>query len=204
MKGPQNTQSGWTHKAAGSSGNQYYSDADSKTWIRVFLKIAYVLGIFAGLYFAYLNINPYVQVVSFLLAQTDVSGFGKLLEMIPILNGIARGIGASSTWIFGVVLWGVIQFVEVFPLIISKDKAMMRTLLEEHDRTYKIQFTAQDDPVAKVLKTAYNKLPLGILRNMGKYRIGAYLVDLMICFTVYPPAEGGFLKFLFYSATQAR
>jgi hypothetical protein len=186
-----------------SSASQYYSDADGKAFIRTFLKILYVLGILAGLYFCYLNINPYVKIVGDLLKQTDTLGFGQFISKIPIVGGIVRVIGTSSTWIFGVALWGLIQFVEVFRLVIAKDKPLMRTLLNDHDQSDKIRINENDDPVAAAMKTAYNKLPLGILRNMGKYRIAAYLLDLVICFTVYPPCEGGFLKFLLYVASGA-
>ena len=195
----QSTQSTqWTSKTV---GNQYYSDTDSKAFIRTFLKVLYVLCILAGLYFALLNINPYVVIVRSLLMQTDIDGFAQLVNAIPFIGGITRGVGASSAWIFGIVLWAFIQFAQCAPIVLFRDKALLRVMLDEHDRAHRVPLTEKDDPVAAGLKTLYNKLPLGLLRNMGKIRIVAYLLDFVICSIVYPPCEGGFLKFLLYIVT---
>ncbi len=197
MKGQnsQPNQTGWTSKTV---GDQYYSDADGKAFIRTFLKVLYVLCVLAGLYFAYLNVNPYVIVVRKLLSQTDVEGFGHFIAALPLIGGIAQWVGTSSAWIFGIVLWGAIQSSQCAPIVLQRDKAMLRTMLHEHDQAHRIAITDKDDPVAAAMKTAYNRLPLGLLRNLGKIRIGAYILDYIICSIVYPPCEGGFIKFLFY------
>ncbi|MBW4419829.1 MAG: hypothetical protein KME13_11440 [Myxacorys californica WJT36-NPBG1] len=194
---------GWTAHNQPSPGSDYYGHSEGKATIQIFLKGLYVLAICAGLYFAYLNINPYVQIVRGLLAQTDLGGFGQFIARIPLVGAVAGALGESSTWIFGFVLWGLLQAIELFPLVVGKDKALMRTALEAHDTSHKFRVNEKDDPVAASLKVAYNKLPLGILRNMGKFRIAAYIIDLIICFTVYPPCDGGFLKFLLYLSTGA-
>ncbi|GAP99092.1 hypothetical protein [Leptolyngbya sp. NIES-2104] len=76
-----------------SRATQYYDDSSGKAFIRTFLKILYVLGCLAALYFAYLNINPYVAVVGKLLGQTDVTGFGRFIGKIPLIGGVARALG---------------------------------------------------------------------------------------------------------------
>jgi hypothetical protein len=186
-----------------SRTSQYYDDSSGKAFIRTFLKILYVLGCLAALYFAYLNINPYVAVVGKLLSQTDVTGFGRFIGKIPLIGGVARALGASSQWIFGIVLWGFIQFAQCAPIVLFRDKALLRVMLDEHDRAHRVPITEKDDPVAVGMKSAYNKLPLGILRNLGKIRIAAYILDFVICSIVYPPCEGGFLKFVLYLSTGA-
>jgi hypothetical protein len=40
---------------------------------------------------------------------------------IPTINGIAATIGTALHWVVGLLIWLVIQTVEVFPIILKRD-----------------------------------------------------------------------------------
>lgn len=168
----------------------------------LWLRVLYWGLVGAAIYFAYLNIAPYVRAVEFLGGKTVSQAFIYLISVIPIVNGIASIIGRGITWILGAMLWGVIQIIEVLPLILYSHEGFMQQVISATDSRSKYQVKDDDDPTLAMLKRTYNALPISIVSNLETLKIATYTVDFLICITVYSPvASGNFFDFFWILAT---
>lgn len=158
--------------------------------------------IIAGFWFAYLNIQPYEKLVSLLSGKVVNSAFIYLVSAIPIINGLAAIIGKGVTWILGMVLWGIIQIIEVLPLILYNHEKFVATVISSADSHSKYQLKDGDDPALKMLKRTYNALPTSVISNLEMLKVFTYTIDFLICITVYSPVRSGrFSDFFFILAT---
>lgn len=186
---------------SGSSGAGGSSSQKKKT-PQKWLRILYWLLVGSGIYFAYLNIAPYARAVEFLGGKTVSQAFLYLISVIPIVNGIASIIGRGITWLLGAMLWGVIQIIEVLPLILYNHEGFMQQVISNADSRSKYQIKDTDDPTLAMLKRTYNALPISVVSNLEKLKIATYTVDFLICITVYSPvASGKFSDFFWVLAT---
>lgn len=168
------------------------------TWLR----LLYWGLVAASFWFAYLNIQPYEKVVSLLSGKTLNGAFLYLISAIPVVNGIAAIVGKGITWILGTVLWGVIQIIEVLPLILYNHEKFVQTVITSADSRSKYQLSENDDPTLKALKKTYNALPTSVISNLEMLKVFTYTIDFLICITVYSPvASGKFSDFFFILAT---
>lgn len=164
---------------------------------RKLIKILYWLTILAGLVFAYMNIAPYAQVAKIIIASTADIDLVRLISYIPIVNGIAATIGTAVHWIIGFILWAVIQTVEVFPIVLQRDRAFMKTLINEANSHQRFEVKETDDPALAALKKWYNQFPSLTISRARTAALFVYAIDFLICITVYPPAPGGFGQLVF-------
>jgi len=192
-------------KASPSSGSGHSargSNANSKKIPSQWLKILYWGLVLTGVYFAYLNIQPYEQAVRFLSGKVVNQAFMYLISVIPIINGIAAFLSAGITWILGTLLWGVIQIIEVLPLILYSHEGFMQQVISNVDSRSKYQVKDGDDPTLAMLKRTYNALPISIVSNLERLKIMTYTIDFLICITVYSPVSSGkFSDFFWFVAT---
>jgi hypothetical protein len=151
-----------------------------------------------GAYFCYLNVQPYEQAVRFLSGKVVNSAFVFLVSVIPVVNGIAFYLGRGITWILGCILWGVIQIIEVLPLILYNDEEFMQRLITEADGRKNFQIKETDEPVLTMLKRTHNALPVSVVSNLERLKIITYTVDFLICITVYSPVQDGNFKDFFW------
>ncbi|MBW4674707.1 MAG: hypothetical protein KME52_11955 [Desmonostoc geniculatum HA4340-LM1] len=166
------------------------------------LRILYWGLVAAAIWFAYLNIQPYEKVVALLSGKAVNGAFGYLISVIPIVNGIAAIIGKGITWILGTILWGIIQIIEVLPLILYSNEKFVQTVISSADSRSQYHLKENDDPTLKMLKKAYNKLPTSVISNLEILKVFTYTIDFLICITVYSPvASGKFSDFFFILAT---
>ncbi|MUH00342.1 hypothetical protein F7734_51960 [Scytonema sp. UIC 10036] len=182
--------------SAGSGGQK------KKKTPQKWLRILYWGLVGCGIYFAYLNITPYARAVEFLGGRTVSQAFLYLISVIPIVNGIAAIVGQGITWLLGAMLWGVIQIIEVLPLILYNHEGFMSQVISNADSRAKYQIKDTDDPTLAMLKRTYNALPISVVSNLEKLKIATYTVDFLICITVYSPvASGKFSDFFWILAT---
>ncbi len=168
------------------------------TWLR----LLYWGLVCAGLWFAYLNIQPYERVVGLLSGKTLNGAFVYLISIIPVINGIAAIIGKGVTWILGTILWGVIQIIEVLPLVLYNNESFVQTVISSADSRSKYQLKDTDDPTLLMLKKVYNGLPTSVISNLEMLKVFTYTIDFLICITVYSPVlTGKFSDFFFILAT---
>jgi hypothetical protein len=178
-----------------SSGSSAKSKKNVPTkWLR----ILYWLLVAAGVYFAFLNISPYARAVSFLGTQAIDEAFIKLVSVIPIINGIASIFGMGITWLLGLILWGIVQIIELLPIILYNHEGFMATVIGQADTRARYTEKETDDPTLKQMKRIYNAMPTSMIRNLERLRIGVYVLDFLICFTVYSPVASGKITDFFW------
>jgi hypothetical protein len=192
-------------KSSQSSGGNHSarpSGTNSKKVPVQWLRILYWGLVLTGVYFAYLNIQPYEQAVRFLSGKVVNQAFMYLISVIPIINGIAAFLSAGVTWILGTLLWGVIQITEVLPLILYNHEGFMQQVISNVDSRSKYQVKDGDDPTLAMLKRTYNALPISVVSNLERLKIMTYTIDFLICITVYSPVPSGkFSDFFWFIAT---
>jgi hypothetical protein len=162
------------------------------------LRLLYWGLVIAGIWFAYLNIQPYERAVSFLGGKATSSAFISLVAAIPIINGIAAIFSKSLSWILGAILWSVIQLIEVLPLILYNNEKFIEKIVSETDARSGYQEKDTDDPTLRMLKRTYNHLPISVVSNLEVLKIFTYTVDFLICLTVYSPVESGKISDLIF------
>jgi hypothetical protein len=163
-----------------------------------FVKVLYWLCVAAGIWFAFLNINPYAQAVKLVIRNsTSDSSLVQIIAMIPIVNGFAALLGSAMHWLIGLILWGIIQTIEVFPILLKRDRAFMRVIINENQGAEKFKVDAKDDPALAALKTWYNRFPTLTMNNARNLALFTYAIDFLICTVVYPPCKGGFGQLMF-------
>ncbi|MBE8990138.1 hypothetical protein [Nostoc sp. LEGE 12450] len=168
--------------------------AKTNSWLR----LLYWGLVVAGIWFAYLNIQPYERAVSFLGAKATSSAFISLVASIPLVNGIAAIFSKSLSWILGAILWSVIQIIEILPLILYNNEKFIEKIVTEADERSRYQEKDTDDPTLKMLKRTYNHLPISVVSNLEVLKIFTYTVDFLICLTVYSPVESGKISDLIF------
>lgn len=189
-------------KGSSPSGNSGGTRSGRKKSPQMWLRILYWGLVGSGIYFAYLNIAPYAKAVEFLGGRTINQAFIYLISVIPVINGIASIIGRGITWLLGAMLWGVIQIIEVLPLILYNHEGFMQQVITNADSRAKYQIKDGDDPTLAMLKRTYNALPISVISNLEILKIATYTVDFLICITVYSPvASGKFSDFFWVLAT---
>lgn len=165
------------------------------------IKVLYWLAVLAAIWFAYLNIHPYAAIARIAMAETIDLALVQFIARLPIVNGIAAMIGSILHWFIGIILWAVIQTVEVLPIVLRRDRAFMRTLITHSDSSEKFDITDEDEPTLAALKAWYNQFPSLTLSRARTASLFVYAIDFCICVVVYPPAPGGFRNFLFLLST---
>ncbi|MBD2019925.1 hypothetical protein H6F43_06955 [Leptolyngbya sp. FACHB-36] len=165
------------------------------------MKVLYWLCVAAGLWFAYLNIAPYAQAVQFILSNVTDTSLMQVLMSLWVIGPILRFFNTAGHWVIGVILWGIIQTIKVFPIILKHDRSFMRTVLSESEQAHRFPIHETDDPTAKALKSWYNRFPMLTISTARTWALFAYVVDFLICITIYPPCEGGFGQLFFLLMT---
>jgi hypothetical protein len=183
-----------------SGGNSGARDSSSKAKIpQLWLKVLYWCLVISAVWFAYLNIQPYAVAVGYLSGRTINQAFLRLISIIPIINGIAASLGTGIQWILGTVLWGVIQIIEVLPLILYSHKSFLTTMISDADSASRYQLKENDDPTLKMLKRTYNALPTSVVANLETLKVFTYTLDFLICITVYSPVKSGKFQDFFWA-----
>lgn len=162
------------------------------------VKVLYWLCVAAGIWFAFLNINPYAQAVRLIIRNsTSDTSLVQIIAMIPIVNGFAAVLGSAMHWLIGLILWGIIQTIEVFPILLKRDRAFMKVIINENQGAEKFKVGKDDDPAIAALKNWYNRFPTLTMSNARNLALFTYAIDFLICTVVYPPCKGGFGQLMF-------
>ncbi|ALF56570.1 hypothetical protein ACX27_26840 [Nostoc piscinale CENA21] len=145
------------------------------------------------IYFCYLNISPYVQVVGILTPNgVPVLGF---LQRLPLLGWLFGLFSLGFNVFVGTLLWLVLQSIQIFPIVLRRDRVFMRAVISEADSHSKYAIRDSDDPTLRMLKRWYNTFPTLTVSRARFAALCAYAVDFVICLVAFPPVAGD--KFLF-------
>lgn len=134
------------------------------------------------------NMQPYIRASAFALdAVLNISEWTGAWVIFSILTGV--------------VLWGLLQTAEVYPVVLRHDRQMLRLIAAEADQCDKMELREEDDPALTSLKLWYNSFPLLSVRSARRGALLAYAIDSMICIIVFPPVSGGLDRMLFVLIT---
>jgi hypothetical protein len=193
------------NRGSSSSGGTGGSSASGRTKTKnaiKWLKVLYWCLIISGVWFAFLNISPYAKAVGILSSKNINSAFLSFVRFIPILGNLLIALGTGIQWLLGTALWGVIQIIEVLPVIIYNHEDFLSTMIKSADSHSKHNIKDDDDPALKMMKKLYNALPVSIVGNLETLKLITYTVDFFICTTVYAPVRSGkFSDFLWVLGT---
>lgn len=141
--------------------------------------------------FAYLNIAPYEKAIRMVFGSNQLSGLAAFVMGLPGIGVAINGALSLLSWLAGAVLWFILQTLELLPVLLFNNRNALKGVIRATTNTGTIAINPNDDPALASLKRAYNKLPYRIVRQFRNYALCAYVVDLCICLTVYPPVDGG-------------
>lgn len=94
--------------------------------------------------------------------------------------------------IFGICFWAILQFLQLFPILLFSSESFMKSLIAKSDTRQKVVVKDGDEPVVVKLKSAYNALPTSFVTNLEKLCIVSYLIDFLVNSIINSPIKGGF------------
>jgi hypothetical protein len=131
----------------------------------------------AGLWFICLNVAPYVKFVTILSRQ--------------IFKFDSNLISQGMLLIFGICFWAILQFLQLFPILLYSSSSFMKSLIKTSDNRQKASVKDTDEPVMVRIKTAYNALPVSFISNLEKLCVVSYLIDILVNCIINSPIKGG-------------
>jgi hypothetical protein len=185
---------GNTNDTPRRTANNHFGSNSENRW---FLHLIYWLAACVGVLFAVFNIIPYEKAVRFLFgAAIADSGILEIISQIPLINAVVGVSAVMSFWIMGFILWGFLQTMELFEKFLKRNRAFVKTTIDDAVHHGQYAINDNDDPLLTGLKRLYNRMPLLTMRNARQAKLIAYTIDLLICITVYPPVDGGFSELM--------
>ncbi|MEH2201238.1 hypothetical protein [Nostoc sp.] len=182
--------------------NQTKNKNNRGTDTRTFIRVLYWAAVICGIWFAYLNIQPYATAVKMIISGAAAdTALLQLIYSIPLIGPTAATVGTALHWLVGLVIWVVVQTVEVFPIILKRDRAFMRTLINNAQSADKFEIRENDDPALAALKRWYNAFPTLTMTTARNLALFVYAIDFCFCALVYPPCKGGFGQLMFILAS---
>lgn len=161
------------------------------------LKVIYWLCVVVLLVFCWFNIRPYALAIKHVFTDQIHLGLPAIittpLYATPI-GALFRIAFSNFNWLLGAALWAIIQSIEILPIVIEKNKAFLRTVIQESGNIQTFEISPNDDPALAALKRLFNKLPAEILKDARNFAYFIYVVDFCVVFSVYPPCSGGFTR----------
>jgi len=195
---PRNPQYSRSHGRSGLPGMQNKNHATKAVLLAI-----YIGAITAIAYFAYMNTKPYIEFVR-MFASADEGFASPLVQFFmkfPPIAAIANFIGDTVTGVIGLLLWLVIQAIEVLPMVINQNKRLMQGYIADAQTSDQFEVYDHDDPFLAKLKETYNRIPTRAMRVLRKMRLFVYALDFLICLWIYPPVDGGFDSLMLVLAT---
>lgn len=164
----------------------------------LFRVFAWVLltALFSALcYIAWINIAPYQMLV-----RTMDSG-NQWLENMPLIGLIAKAWGAVVLSITGVLLWALVQSLQCLWILIGLDrKALNGAIYEARKTNHSGDDGRNSDRRVRNIQRKARAIPFFFIRWGALLSLGAYVFDLIIGLTLYPPASS-FDRFTFALST---
>ncbi|NDJ21002.1 hypothetical protein GS682_04945 [Nostoc sp. B(2019)] len=166
------------------------------------MKILYWAAVICGIWFAYLNIQPYAHAIKIIIGNTATdSTLLQFIYSIPLIGPIAATAGTALHWFVGLLIWIIVQTIEVFPIILKRDRAFMKVLINKAQTADKFEIKDNDDPTLATLKRWYNSFPTLTMTSARNLALFVYAIDFCFCALVYPPCEDGFGQLMFILAS---
>jgi hypothetical protein len=169
--------------------------------LKITLALLYIGAVSAIGYFGYMNTKPYVEFVRLFLAEDGLaSPVIQLFAKLPLIGGIIGFFSGTVTGLLGLLLWLMIQMIEILPLVLKRNRSLMRSYIQDAQSDC-FEVYEHDDPFLAKLKEAYNMIPTKTVRQIRKLSLLVYALDFCICVWIYPPVSGGFDSFMLILGT---
>lgn len=161
-----------------------------ESWLIKLFSWVLISGLFAALcYVAWLNIAPYVELVR------QMGGGKNWLEYIPLLNWVIQAWGVAINTIVGVLIWVLVQSLQCLWILIGLDRRALRGAVSQ-SQLGRFDLPKDSDAQARRLERKSRQIPYFFIRWGGLLSLGAYVFDLIVGLSLYPPARS-FDKFWF-------
>lgn len=144
------------------------------------------IGLGAGI--AWLNIQPYLQLVLWLTPDEQSQTIQFLLN-VPLIGWIFSGAGWAVSLVAAIILWGCVQLAQLLPDILRNDRENLRYTLESYrqNASHSLQAQESDPTVVQKLIEFYNNLPAAWLKALFRAQTAAFFLDAAAAVVVYPP-----------------
>lgn len=155
------------------------------------LNLVFACMIIAAGLFIFLNIQPYIRAVEMLANQALNYSLINFVMSLPLIGWLLGMIASIATTLIGVALWGIFQFFELLPWILTRDADTLRSLIERVERFEVLSIKPSDSPMVAALKEQHNNIPLEWIAKATTYAAFAYAIDGIMNTVCYPPIQGG-------------
>ncbi len=185
-----NGSGGGSQKASsGVGGNK--SKSKSKGGLPMILIYTAYAGCGAAVaWFGAMNIAPYKSLLDGAGGEMTRNGFISFILWIPLIGNIFKSMGVAVAWVAGLMVWGLIQTIEVIPGVLWRNEGFLKSVASASDRTGHTSTRQGEGMFVNSAKQRLNRFVNAFLRNMWLYSIIAYLVDFAICVWYYPLIPG--------------
>ncbi|MEM6380941.1 MAG: hypothetical protein AAF705_22405 [Bacteroidota bacterium] len=120
---------------------------------------------------------------------------------VPLIGGLFRWVLNIFSFTAGVIIWLVIQGLELLPTeLLGHERFLDKNI--ERANTNQYQLNKKEAWEVKVAKRLRNSLSTEILRFLIILGVTTYVVDFFACLTVFPPVVGGGNIWKFFDVIQ--
>jgi hypothetical protein len=180
------------------------TEVPKKTGINTLLRVTRFALLMVGGGIIISNAQPYINLCGMFGNSLSQLGIMPFLLKLPLMGWLLSGGGALSVFIAGLVLWFVLQVLEMLPVLVEDNPQMLLNLIAWASQFRTIKTTENDSESLRRLKSTYNELPTQWLDEAEKARAIGYLIDLVLVMRFYPPIVGGYDRLgVFFAAPQA-
>lgn len=157
-------------------------------WFRTLLRTISFFLICLLLIVAILNIYPYIEAVQILFQGVPLEAFFASVKGKPILAVLGY---LPLVSVAGFLLWSVINFFTVAPILFFDDERLLTQTLTDTEGTATFEENETDDGLTGLIKSKLNKLPWKLVLRIQSYCKAAWVADFLINQNTYSIVEGG-------------
>jgi hypothetical protein len=152
---------------------------------------ALAIGLAVGI--AWLNIQPYVQLMLW-LSPSKHSATIQFLVGVPIVGWLITQAGWLIAIVGAVIVWAVIQMIELLPDLLKNDRENLKYTINSYRQQNSgtsIESNDDEPEVIRRLIKFYNDLPTKWLKAVFQSQSVAFVADFVLSVLYYPPLLKG-------------
>jgi len=138
--------------------------------------------------FCYLNIRSYGDAVRLLFESNKVSIIPDFVINMPIFEYLIQKFSDLMIWILGAMLFALLKSLELLPSLMLSNRKVLRLVNEARVKHEDLPVLVR---VLIKLKKVSTRLPYDLVLHFRNAATFASIADLILCFMVYRPIDGG-------------